>query len=331
MPSEGRSPENLHGGPGVTWRSYAVNDNTIYVGGDVKGGSVDGFYSITCVCLDEDCNKLQETSDIFSIVNGTVQHVFATESTYTHIATGEEWVNSILNEYDVQNIPPDKRIDPTIDVCAAGLCPTEEQWCQTDPNCSVSPYQEPPATVKGSVIAGFTVAGVVLLVIILYGVHLYLVHAQVNRYRARFARRIAETIDVRASVRNLTPDALAREFERIDEGVSKDGKISKEELWEFIASGKAGEMDQKDFDALFAAIDLDRNGEVDFVEFCAFMGKCEDEYRAARADRRSIVARRSVRASVAGTTARRLSSLPASFPRVVEDSDDDDDESKEEA
>jgi len=167
------------------------------------------------------------------------------------------------------------------------MCPTEEQWCQTDPNCSVSPYQEPPGTVKGSVIAGFTVAGIVLLVAILFAVHVYLVKAQASRYRARFARRIAETIDMRASVRSLTPDALAKEFQRIDEGVSRDGKISKEELWEFVSSGKAGEMEKKDFDALFAAMDLDHNGDVDFVEFCAFLGKCDEEYRAAR--RRSSV------------------------------------------
>jgi len=293
-------------------RSYAVNDNTIYIGGRSVGENP-GINSITYACLDDECNQFQENLDSFvTTANGTVKRVYASEAFYTRIATREEWIDAVLNEYEVQGINASERIDPLVDVCSIGRCPTEEQWCQTDPNCSVSPYQEPPATVKGSVIAGFTVAGVVLLVIILYGVHLYLVYAQVNRYRARFARRIAETIDVRASVRNLTPDALAREFERIDEGVSKDGKISKEELWEFIASGKAGEMDQKDFDALFAAIDLDRNGEVDFVEFCAFLGQCDNEYRAAR--RRSSVGLQQQRSMVAS----RLSET-VSQRRTVED------------
>mmetsp|Transcript_26220 Transcript_26220/g.60923 ORF Transcript_26220/g.60923 Transcript_26220/m.60923 type:complete len:214 (-) Transcript_26220:297-938(-) len=145
-------------------------------------------------------------------------------------------------------------------------------------------------------------------------VHVYLIRQQASRNRAMFARRIAETIDMRASVRNLTPDALAREFRRIDEGVSRDGKISKEELWEFVSSGKAGEMDQRDFDALFAAMDLDHNGDVDFVEFCAFLGKCDAEYRAVR--RRSSVGLQQPMSMVA----RRLSETASQRGSVVDPS-----------
>jgi len=184
---------------------------------------------------------------------------------------------------------------------------TEADWCKTDPNCSESPYQEPPASLKPGAIAGFVIAGVVLLVIVLYLIHLYLVQQQAKRYRTVFAKRIADTINVRGSMRSLSPEALAKEFETIDASV-RDGKISKDELWEFISSGKAGEMEKHDFDALFAAIDLDKNGTVDFLEYCAFMGKCSEEYRAARVDRGSVVARssRRLQAEVI-STARRLS------------------------
>jgi hypothetical protein len=49
-------------------------------------------------------------------------------------------------------------------------------------------------------------------------------------------------------------------------------------LWEFISSGQAaGDMNKHHFDALLAAIDLAKNGTVDFLEFCGFMGNCHDE------------------------------------------------------
>jgi len=228
------------------------------------------------------------------------------EASSTHIESVEEWKNAFLADYDTYNVPQEERFDPLEDACSQGLCPTEEQWCQTDPNCSESPYQEPPASVKGSVIAGFVIAGFVISFVALFGVHRYLVAQQSKRFRTMFARRIADTIQLRGSVRSLTPDALADEFKRIDAGV-QDGRISKEELWDFMSSRKAGELDKKDFDALFAAIDLDKNGTVDFLEFCAFMGKCDQEYRAARTDRGSLVARKSARDMVAASTARRLS------------------------
>jgi hypothetical protein len=78
-------------------------------------------------------------------------------------------------------------------------------------------------------------------------------------------------------------------------------------LWNFLSTGKAGELSESDFNALFAAIDLDQSGEVDFLEFCTFMGKCSEEYRSARRARGSVADRASRRISVADSTARRLS------------------------
>ena len=48
------------------------------------------------------------------------------------------------------------------------------------------------------------------------------------------------------------------------------------------SSGKAGKMDQKDSNALFAALYGDNNGKVDFLEFCTFLGVCGEELEVAR-------------------------------------------------
>lgn len=310
-------------GTGSQSRSYPVDENTIYITTPFSANSNEtGTHTSTRVCLDENCDQYHESSNSFEMLpNGTVFREAAYETLYTRVASAQEWRDGIVAAYDENEIDESERVSPNEDLCSKeGFCPTEEEWCESDPNCSISPYKEPAAHVKPGAIAGFAVAGIVLLVLVLYGVHRYLNAKQAQRYRTLFAKRIADTIQVRGSVRSMNPGALAAEFERIDTGV-KDGKLSKEELWEFISTGKAGDVDKRDFDALFAAIDLDKNGTVDFLEFCAFMGKCHDEYRVARVERGSIVATKSIRRELAGTTARRLSSMAPSPAADIEDPD----------
>jgi Ca2+-binding EF-hand superfamily protein len=81
---------------------------------------------------------------------------------------------------------------------------------------------------------------------------------------------------VAGSDRQLTPENLAAEFKRID--TDNGGTISREELWEFISSGKAGDLSESDFNSLFSAIDLYKSGSVDFMEFAAFFGKCSEDF-----------------------------------------------------
>lgn len=127
------------------------------------------------------------------------------------------------------------------------------------------------------------------------------------RVRAKFARRIAETIKVVGSNRQLTPENLAAEFKRIDK--DNGGTISKEELWDFISTGKAGELSESDFDALFASIDLDKNGSVDFMEFISFFGKCQDDYDYVK-NRQSVLLMRE--STIMKSTERRASTAEAS-------------------
>ena len=166
-----------------------------------------------------------------------------------------------------------------------GGCPTEEDYCGpngVDPSCTESPYQNPPRSMKSGAIAGFTILAMVLVAIVGYFLHMRSVKSQKKRLRMQFAQRVAKRIDLRGSVSQLNPSELLAEFKRIDKSIvggTSDGFISREELWEFVFSGKAGEMSEKDFNLLFDSMDVKGRGKVNFVEFCAFMSSCGGEIK----------------------------------------------------
>jgi hypothetical protein len=289
--------------------THPVDDRTTYISGGSTGGALFGFFSQLYVCLDDECDQLAGNEDTFVTVNGVSVRFSQSVLTCNKLSSGEEWVEAIEDAYTTYNVPEADQVTvPMTGQCLTGACPTEEDWCKTDPECSVSPYQEPDASVESGAIAGFTIAGIVLLIALLYGLHVWRTKQQERRYKTKFAKRMADTISLRASMRQLTPEALASEFKKID-SETEGGYISKEGLWNFLSTGKAGDLSESDFNALFAAIDLDQSGTVDFLEFCTFMGKCSDEYRSARGNRGSIADRASRRISVADTAARRLSSV----------------------
>jgi hypothetical protein len=61
-----------------------------------------------------------------------------------------------------------------------------------------------------------------------------------------------------------------------------------------MKSGKAGVMNDSEFNALFVSLDTDKSGTVDFLEFCSFMGNCNEEFEAVKS-RPSVLARRESR------------------------------------
>ena len=177
---------------------------------------------------------------------------------------------------------------------SGGNCPSEEFFCSeqaNDPSCTESTYQEPSASMKPGAIAGFCILGLVFAGVIGYVLHKRAIKRQKKRLRKVFAQQVAKRVDLRGSVSQLNPEDLAAEFKRIDTGIkeggSADGFISKAELWEFVGTGKAGEISQKDFDALFDAMDTKGRGKVNFVEFAAFMSTCSDEVREIVADEKA--------------------------------------------
>ena len=70
-------------------------------------------------------------------------------------------------------------------------------------------------------------------------------------------------------------------------------------------------LSEKDFDLLFEALDTDNDGKVSFMEFCAFLGHCEEEYEIAK-NRTSVI--------FSAVSARLLSSdVGEGFEEVEED------------
>ena len=139
----------------------------------------------------------------------------------------------IVSLQEANILESNRRAVPMTGNCLSENCPTEDDFCDGgDPACSDSPYQEPDGKVKPGVIAVFTVAGFLIVAAVFYMIQRINLNKQGKRYRTKFAQRIADTMTVRKSMRSLTPDLLAKEFEVIDQ--ANDGRITKNELWDFL-------------------------------------------------------------------------------------------------
>mmetsp|Transcript_17592 Transcript_17592/g.20035 ORF Transcript_17592/g.20035 Transcript_17592/m.20035 type:complete len:501 (+) Transcript_17592:38-1540(+) len=270
----------------VDYEVYPVGDKTITSHAQTPGNREDGGKAIVSeswVFLDDDNRIANSHQTLFSVIGPFDNPILIGMSNvryekYTSEAAFKNKINETWDEYNVPEV--DRVLSPVGSDCGGKTCPTEEQWCTLDPKCSESPYQEPPAYVRAGVIVGFSVGGAAILLLISFFIYRSLLQKQKRRTRRVFAARIAETIELRQSTNMMvTPEALKAEFEKID--TSSDGFISKSELWEFLSLGQAGEMNKKDFDALFGALDVDNSGQVDFLEFCHFLSQCGAEMNDA--------------------------------------------------
>lgn len=219
------------------------------------------------------------TNEEKTIMSGTGQYFVFSDippysdeplaETYTfvlHHVTEEEFKTLLQDAYVDNNVLESDRL-PLIEngnCVDTSNCVTEEQMAKFDPVTSVTPYQE-EAQVKGGFIAGMVILCLLLIAAGLIFFHHYQLNQQAERYKHQFAKRVAETIEYSKTTSKLTAAALEDEFKRMD--ADQDGVLSKEELKTFIG----GDMPERDFEAMFAAMDVDHNEKIEFAEFCAFM------------------------------------------------------------
>ncbi|CAJ1931966.1 unnamed protein product [Cylindrotheca closterium] len=220
-------------------------------------------------CLDAECSQLSTTIDQYdtSTPEGEeYEFVASTRIFATRIASSRQFRDALGAAYLEYDVPSDQR--PSEDGCLSGYCPHESDWCEYDPECGVSPYQEPEAYVLAGPVVGIVVAITAVIFLALFALHRRQMKQKEAVVRTMFANRVAEGITITGSSDVLSPDQLVAEFNKIDK--DKGGTLEKGELWAFLESGKVGSMSRSDFDLLFSVIDIDKSGNVDFNEFVAF-------------------------------------------------------------
>lgn len=238
------------------------------------------------VFFDDDTAAMSATHTLMDIK----AIVSANTATMVRI-TEEEFVAGIEESNEAFKVPEPIEAPMTSDEVAkyAGTFPTEEDWCgglMDDVSCTPSPYVEPDAQMKGGFIAMFVVLGVLLFSVAAFFLHRNAIDKQKKRYKEHFVRGIARNITIADSAGRVDPEQLKKEFDHIDK--DKGGTISRDELKVFLKSGKVGEISDKDVDAMWAAIDIDNSGEVDFVEFIAFLGSCGTEFDSISKEQKAM-------------------------------------------
>lgn len=232
------------------------------------------------------------TAAISAIITLVPMKVIMSAYTATRTRLTEEEFLAGIQEYSTAFAVPEAVPSPmTSDELSwyPGVFPTEDEWCGgivNDVSCTPSPYQEPDAQLKAGFIALFVILGVLIVAVGGTVFHRNAIAKQKNRYKEHFVRGIARNITIADSAGLVDPEQLKKEFDSIDK--DGGGTISKDELKEFLKSGKVGDISDKDIEAMWAAIDIDNSGEVDFVEFIAFLGTCGNEFEATHKEQKAM-------------------------------------------
>lgn len=249
----------------------------------LDSGTVNNFLQIPGMVVQDssytfmDKDRVMVTNINIPLFNQEGTSATVSLATMTRL-TEDEFVKGIEVAYEEANILPSERMPIPY---ASSFYPSEEEWCNTfyDPSCSVSPYQEPAASMNGGGIALIVVLCIVFLSAAFCLVYRHAKASQKKRIKEHLIGAMARNIDIAPAAGQLDPSELKREFDRVDK--DKGGTISKDELWEYICRGHVGTMRDKDFNAMWSVIDLDDSGEVDFVEFIAFLSSCGDQFEKA--------------------------------------------------
>lgn len=264
--------------------TYVVSDKATYA--SAAGSQRQARYSLVTTCLNEECDQRTAVQQVYQ--NNKLRDFTVYRG--SKVDDESDFLGRIEATMEDFRIPSDIRVHTAV-LSNPHMPPTETYWCDVlnDPSCTTSPYQNPQTSLKPGALVGFIVLAVVLVAALVGVVIMLVKKRQASRYRNVFARRVAQTIKVRVGAERLTAELLQKEFETI--GGENNGFIKKEDLWTFLSTGKAGVIGKSDFEALWAVMDADDSGTIDFLEFCSFLAGCQDEYNTAK-DRKSVISER---------------------------------------
>ena len=114
----------------------------------------------------------------------------------------DEWVTAVEAAYVEANILPENQFAVPMRKSCFETCVEDEEWCEFDPACSESPYQEPDGSLTSGAIAIITTILAAIFVALVVGFTIWIVmKKREDRYTALFAKRIAETIDIKRSMK----------------------------------------------------------------------------------------------------------------------------------
>lgn len=250
---------------GPSTKSIVVDENTIYAASTNSGNTTE-TYDITRTCLDPNCDKITEVQQIF--IDGEVSSIAVYRG---ERLTEDEYISAIDNAItDFQVM--EALVAPLKEDFGKNY-PTEEKWCEVDPACGESPYQEPVSPLRTGPLVGFIFLGLAVLFTGFTVFYRTMMARKEKRIRQHFHQRLRQSVAMKSfSVNN------AKQFEGMFKRIDAEGTgyIEKKELRDYM-NKREPVISTKDFEDLWTSIDTDKSGRVDYLEFCVFMAKCESD------------------------------------------------------
>ena len=278
-------------GPAILENSFLkpVNDYTMFISAGLPSQLL---WSHTQQITNSGGNRLSGSASFVQFVDGGDDEGISWHMNYKQRKVPEEeWLEELSQAYANSNVLADERLTiPLEGPCLRTWdCPIESStWCEAgDPNVeacpdNISPYVEPDVPMKPGAVAGFTILGLMVGAVLGYFAWRHAMRKKKARYQRLFVHRIAKEIKFNptGSIKSSEED-LIQAFKKID--VSEDGYIEKEELRAFLSSESmtgSGTIDKaiisdSDLNALFAALDPNGRGKVNFLDFCTFLSECD--------------------------------------------------------
>ena len=187
--------------------------------------------------------------------------------------------------------------------------PTITAWSSFFRNDNL-PQEEP--LLSAGAIAGIVIGAVAFVGLLFLALYHIKTKQQERRLKLRFVRQVARNISITSSPNQLSADDIAKELRHIsgDGG----GAVTKTALKTWLDDGKLGELSDKDFDMLWAALDSDNSGLIDPVEFCTYLSACGDAFDEVNREQQAMSKDERIMFA-----SRRLSAIKKNDLPVVED------------